>query len=204
LILHEDHPDESVRNHDVSILSNRKCKEEPAMTADATEGRGAGGKRSDADERLNDRSAYQACFGCGMRNDTGLQLVFRQEGEEIVTEFIADARFQGFPGVVHGGILATLLDETLSRTATAEGRWMMTGRLEVRYRQAAPLGRPLRVTARTVSSRSRMVAAEGAIRLADEPETIIAEAQGTFLPIPRQFRQKAVERHPELAGFFDI
>ncbi|HEX6122996.1 MAG TPA: PaaI family thioesterase [Ktedonobacterales bacterium] len=156
------------------------------------------------DDRLNDRSAYQACFGCGMRNETGLQLVFRHEGDEIITEFTPDARFQGFPGVAHGGILATLLDETLSRTATAEGRWMMTGRLEIRYRQAAPLGRPLRVAARTVSSRSRMIAAEGEIRLADEPETIIADARGTFLPIPRAYRKDAVRQHPELADFFEM
>jgi uncharacterized protein (TIGR00369 family) len=158
----------------------------------------------EADDRLNDRSAYQRCFGCGLRNDAGLQLVFRQEGNEIVTVFTPDARFQGFPGVVHGGILATLLDETLSRTATAGGRWMMTGRLEVRYRRAVPLGRPLRVSARTVSSRSRMVAAEGEIRLADEPDTVVADARGTFLPIPPVYHQEAVERHPELASFFEI
>jgi uncharacterized protein (TIGR00369 family) len=155
------------------------------------------------DDRLNDRSAYQRCFGCGLRNDAGLQLIFRQEGGEIVTEFTPDARFQGFPGVVHGGILATLLDETLSRTATVEGRWMMTGRLDVRFRRAAPLGHPLRITARTVSSRSRMVAAEGEIRLADEPAALIAEARGTFLPLPRVYRQDAVERHPELSSFFE-
>jgi uncharacterized protein (TIGR00369 family) len=156
------------------------------------------------DDRLNDCSAYQRCFGCGLRNDAGLQLVFRQEGGEIVTEFTPDVRFQGFPGVVHGGILATLLDETLSRTATAEGRWMMTGRMDVRFRRAAPLGRPLRITARTVSSRSRMVAAAGEIRLADEPTAVIADARGTFLPLPSVYRQEAVERHPELSGFFEM
>ncbi|MGN6674071.1 MAG: PaaI family thioesterase, partial [Thermomicrobiales bacterium] len=87
-----------------------------------------------ASDRLNDRSGYQRCFACGTRNADGLGLVFRQEGDTIVTEFTPDERFQGFPGVVHGGILATLLDETLSRTATGAGRWMMTARLDVRYR----------------------------------------------------------------------
>ncbi|MEO7002313.1 MAG: hypothetical protein ABI068_10855, partial [Ktedonobacterales bacterium] len=61
-------------------------------------------------ERLNDRSAYQACFGCGARNAAGLQLAFRLEGDEIVTEFTPERRFQGFPTVLHGGIIATLLD----------------------------------------------------------------------------------------------
>lgn len=158
----------------------------------------------DIDERLNDTSAYQRCFGCGARNPIGLRLIFRREGDEIVTEFTPTAQFQGFPGVVHGGILSTLLDETLSRTATAEGRWMMTGRLEVRYRAAAPVGQTLRVTARTVSSRSRMIHAEGEIRLASDPRTIFAEAQGTFLPIPREYQRRAVEDHPELAGFFEM
>ena len=160
-------------------------------------------QHDEIDPRLNDTSNYQACFGCGLRNDVGLQLVFRLEGNEVVTEFTPDVRFQGFPGVVHGGILATLLDEALSRTATVEGRWMMTGRLEVRYRRAALLGQPLRITARTLSSRSRMVQAEGEIRLADEPQTIVADAKGTFLPLPSGYQQQAVEQRPELASFFE-
>ena len=155
-------------------------------------------------DHLNDRSAYQGCFACGMRNDAGLKLVFRLEGDEIVTEYTPEARFQGFPGVLHGGILATLLDEALSRTATAEGRWMMTGKLEIRFRSAAPVGRRLRVAARTLASRARMLQAAAEIRLADEPETVIATAEGTFLPLPADYQRQTVEQHPELAGFFDI
>jgi acyl-coenzyme A thioesterase PaaI-like protein len=153
---------------------------------------------------LNDRSAYQQCFACGARNPIGLHLVFREEGEEIVTDYTPGAEFAGFPGVVHGGILATLLDEALNRTAAREKRWLMTGRLEVRYRQAAPVGRPLRIVAHTLSSRKRMVQAAGEIRLADELETVIAEAQGTFLPVPEGYQRDLVARQPELADFFDF
>lgn len=155
-------------------------------------------------DRLNDTSAYQGCFACGQRNDAGLKLIFRREGDEIVTEYTPEPHFQGFPSVVHGGILTTLLDEALSRTATVEGRWMMTGKLEVRFRNAAPLGRTLRVSSRALVSRARMVQAAGEIRLADEPGTIIATAQGTFLPLPPDYQRRAVEQYPELAGFFDI
>lgn len=155
-------------------------------------------------DRLNDTSAYQRCFACGQRNDIGLRLVFRQEGDNIVTDYLPEAQYQSFPGIVHGGIIATLLDETLSRTAMIEGRWMMTGRLEVRYRAAAPVGRLLRVTARTLTSRSRMITAAGEVRLADEPETVIATAEAVFLPIPPTYRQQTVDQYPELAGFFDI
>lgn len=155
-------------------------------------------------DRLNDNSAYQLCFACGQRNDLGLRLVFRREGDVIVTEYLPEATFQSFPGIVHGGVIATLLDETMSRTAMIEGRWMMTGKLEVRYKTAAPVGKLLRVSARTLSSRSRMIQAAGEVRLADEPETIVATGEATFLPIPPRFRQQTVEQYPELAGFFEI
>lgn len=154
-------------------------------------------------DRLNDRSAYQLCFACGTRNDAGLRLVFQREGDAVVTEFTADERFQGFPGLVHGGILATLLDETLNRLAMAEGRMMMTGRLDIRYRGVAPLGRPLRVSARARSSRARMLQAAGEIRLADE-DAIIATAEGIFLPVPGDYQQDATSSAPELASFFNI
>ena len=154
--------------------------------------------------RLNDSSAYQQCFACGARNGNGLQLVFRQEGDTIVTEFTPDVRFQGFPGVVHGGILATVLDETLNRTATREGRWMMTGRIEIRYRSAAPIGLPLRVTARTISSRARMLIASGEVVLANEPTTVVATAEGTFLPVPDEYRRQAVAQFPALESFFNF
>ena len=70
-----------------------------------------------ASAALNDRSDYQGCFVCGVRNDAGLKLQFRREDDLVVAEFLPQTQFQGFPGVVHGGILASLLDETLSRTA---------------------------------------------------------------------------------------
>lgn len=159
-------------------------------------------------DRLNDSSAYQRCFACGARNDAGLRLVFRHEGDAVVTEFTADERFQGFPGLVHGGILATLLDETLNRLAMAEGRMMMTGRLDIRYRSAAPLGRPLRVSARARSSRARMLQAEGEIRLADggeaEAGAIIATAEAIFLPVSDDYQHDATVRFPEFAGFFNL
>lgn len=158
----------------------------------------------EVDPRLNDLSAYQGCFGCGYRNNVGLRLVFRMEGDIVVTEFTPDERFQGFPGVVHGGILSTLLDEALSRTASAEGRWMMTGRLEVRFRRAAEIGRTYRITAHALSSRRRMIQAAGEIRLADEPATVVAEAEGTFLPIPERYREAAKAARPELSSFFDL
>ena len=159
---------------------------------------------SELDPRLNDLSPYQGCFACGVRNDAGLKLTFWMESDEIVTEFTPDAHYQGFPGVLHGGILATLLDETLSRTASIEGRWMMTGRLEIRYRRPTPMGPRLRVTARALSSRSRMVHAEGEVRLADDPSVILADARGVFLSVPEEYQKEAAENYPGAEEFFKM
>jgi acyl-coenzyme A thioesterase PaaI-like protein len=154
-------------------------------------------------DRLNDRTDYQLCYVCGARNRSGLGLVFHQEGEEVVAEFTADARYQGFPGVIHGGIVATLLDETLERIGTLEGRWLMTGRLEVRYRRVAPINRELRVSARLVSSRPRALVACAKLAPVDAPEAIIAEAQGTFLPLPPNVQRQVAAAYPVFARAFD-
>ena len=154
------------------------------------------------DGMLNDRSEYQACFGCGARNPNGLGLVFKTEGGVIVAEYTPDVRFQGFPGVLHGGVLATMLDETLSRAAVFAGQWMMTARLEIRYRRAAPVGRALRVAAQPTQVRSRMVSAKGAVTLADDPSVVFAEAEGIFMPITAEYAREMVNQRPELASFF--
>ena len=90
-------------------------------------------------DKLNDQTTYQRCFACGQQNESGLQLTFRREGTRIVADYQPAERFQGFPGVLHGGVLATMLDETMSRTGAMRREWLMTGKLEVRYRRPAPV-----------------------------------------------------------------
>lgn len=174
----------------------------PARTGEAASQPGPTGAVP-AFDRLNDRSDYQRCFACGAHNAYGLQLVFQQEGDAVTTEFTADLRYQGFPGVVHGGIVATLLDETLERVASLEGRWLMTGRIAVRFRRAVPIERPLRVVARAVDSRARMLVASATMTLADQPGVVVAEAQGTFLPLPPDIQAQVAAQYPTFAHAFD-
>ena len=81
---------------------------------------------------------------------------------------------------------------------------MMTGRLEIRYRRPAPLGPRLRVTARQLSARSRMVHAEGEVRLADNPDVVLADARGMFLRVPQEYQQEAAARFPGAGEFFNL
>jgi acyl-coenzyme A thioesterase PaaI-like protein len=154
--------------------------------------------------QLNDTTDYQRCFVCGQRNPFGLHLVFRLDNNTIVAEFQPREEHQGFPGIIHGGIVAAVLDEALGRTSVlAENpEWTMTGRLEVRYRRNVPYGPLLRVRAALGAQRRRMLQASGAVTLADDESVILAEAQGTFLSLSTEVVDKLMQDYPGLRGFF--
>ena len=153
---------------------------------------------------LNDTTDYQRCFACGQRNPFGLQLVFRLENGTIVADFQPREEHQGFPGVIHGGIVASVLDETLGRTSilSENPEWTMTGRLEVRYRRYVPYGPRLRVRASLGKQRRRMVQATGVLTLAEDEQTILADAQGTFLTLTSSVVDSILKDYPGLRSFF--
>jgi len=130
----------------------------------------------------------QMCFVCGLENPIGLKMAFYEDEEgRVVAEFTPGEEHQGYPGVVHGGIVTALLDETLGRVAIASGRWMMTGRLAIRFRRAIPIGETLTVVGEVMAWKKRMLEARGEIRLPDGQ--VGAEATGTFLEIPPEQRK---------------
>lgn len=154
---------------------------------------------------LNDTTDYQRCFVCGQRNPFGLHLVFLQEEQSIVADFQPREEHQGFPGVIHGGIVASVLDEALGRTSLLGGHpeWTMTGKLEVRYRRYVPYGPLLRVRATLESERRRMLQAKGVLTLASDEQTILAEACGIFLPLPNGVLEEIMQDFPGLRKFME-
>jgi acyl-coenzyme A thioesterase PaaI-like protein len=154
---------------------------------------------------LNDTTDYQRCFVCGQHNPYGLHLVFRLENNSIVADFQPREEHQGFPGIIHGGIVASVLDEALGRTSILAERpeWTMTGRLEVRYRRYVPYGQLLRVRAFLGTQRRKMLQATGMLTLADDENTILAEAQGAFLALPDDKVDAMMKDYPGLRRFFE-
>ncbi|HEX7734590.1 MAG TPA: PaaI family thioesterase [Ktedonobacteraceae bacterium] len=152
---------------------------------------------------LNDTTDYQRCFVCGQRNPFGLHLVFRQEEGSVVADFQPREEHQGFPGVIHGGIVAAVLDEALGRTSLlgANPEWTMTGRLEIKYRRYVPYGPLLRVRATLESDRRRAQLAQGALTLAEDEQTVLAEASGMFLPLPPGVLEMIAQDFPEARHF---
>jgi len=119
------------------------------------------------------------CFACGQHNPIGLRLRFAAEAQGIRAEFTPGPEYQGYEGVVHGGIVAAALDDAMANLVHLQGREALTARLEVRYRREAPIGQRLVVTATVVRDRGRVFSAEAHLTLPDG--TRLADARGTFV-----------------------
>lgn len=125
------------------------------------------------------------CFACGLENPIGLKMAFYEDDEgRVVANFTPGDEHQGYPGVVHGGIVTALLDEVLGRVAIAAERWMVTGRLNIRFRRPISVGETLTIVGEAISWKKHVLEARGEIRLADGQ--VGAEATGTFLEIPAE------------------
>lgn len=124
------------------------------------------------------------CLVCGRANVHGLQLslhVHESDGE-VWTQFVPRAEHIGFVGIVHGGMLATVLDEAMVWAATWHGkRFCVAGEMTVRFKNSAEVGKPVMVRARVESARSRLITAVG--RIEAEDGRLIAEASGKYVPL---------------------
>jgi len=120
-----------------------------------------------------------ACFACGKKNPIGLQLEFRTEGEDYVADFTPAKEHQGFEGIVHGGIVATILDEAMAKLAWDTGMRAVTARLSVNYKKPARVGEKITVRGRMVEKKSRTV--ECRAELIGETTGLIADAEATLM-----------------------
>ena len=133
------------------------------------------------------------CFLCGVENPTGLKVAFYADDEDrVVVRFVPREEHQGYPGVMHGGLLCALLDETIGRTLVQRDIWAMTVGLNVRFHKPVPIGEELTVTGEIVRLRSRTLEGKGEVRLADGTVAVTAEAKYYILPSDQteQFREE--------------
>jgi acyl-coenzyme A thioesterase PaaI-like protein len=125
------------------------------------------------------------CFVCGVENKYGLKLKFFQEktGSVVVIHTVPD-QYQGYPGVVHGGIIASMLDEVLGRVFMSDdhNRFMYTAKMTVRYRKPVPTGKPLKIVGTALKDRGRM--AESKAELFGPDGELLAEAEGLLVALP--------------------
>jgi len=129
-------------------------------------------------------------FVWGIDNPIGLQLSFYTDDDgRCGARFQPRPEHQGYPGHMHGGIISTLLDETMGRVLTHKNVWAMTGRLEVKFTKGVPLDQELTIIGELTKSRSRAYEARGEIRLPDG--TVLVEASGLYVRIPDEMVEEA-------------
>lgn len=121
------------------------------------------------------------CFVCGS-DVPGLHMKFSGDAQEVRATTVIQPPYQGFDGLVHGGILAGMLDDAMWHVIhqQEEGLYPMTAELKVRYHAPARIGERLTVTAHLMSFRRRLMVAEAAIQ--DEQGKRLVSAEGRFMP----------------------
>lgn len=126
------------------------------------------------------REGYASCFGCGLENHTGLRLDdFKVDALSVTTTFEPAARFQGFDGVLHGGVVATALDEISAWSAMlTNGVFVFTARLEIAYRRPAPLGVPLVLEGSVRERSGRRLRIDAQLTDAGK---VLAQSEGLFV-----------------------
>ncbi len=133
------------------------------------------------------------CFVCGVQNPIGLKMALYNDHDnhQVVATITLPERYQGYPGVVHGGVLAAMLDEVTGRALLIDGNdenLMVTMKLEMKYRLPTPTLTPLKIIGRVISTSGSRAKVCGEIQLPDG--TVTAECEAILTRPPQDFRDR--------------
>jgi uncharacterized protein (TIGR00369 family) len=123
---------------------------------------------------------YPACFVCGNENPHGLRILFHLADDHVFTCFTPKIGQMGYPGITHGGVLASLLDETMGwAPCAARHQFCVSTEIKIEYLQPVPIGQQIIVEGRVKELKKKLCLAEGIIR--DEKGTLYARGEGKYL-----------------------
>lgn len=130
-------------------------------------------------------SHYRWCFACGLDHDAGLRMrITAGEGLSVHGEFVVTAHHQGAPGLAHGGVISTALDEILGSLNWLLNEPAVTGRLEVDFTRPVPVDSTIAVEAEVLGVSGRRVYARAVARQPEGP--VLAVARALFVQVPLQ------------------
>ena len=149
---------------------------------------------------MNQQPSARQCFVCGVENPAGLHITFFETEPQTTdspvetrAEITVPRHYQGYPGIVHGGIIATMLDEVASRTVFRGSplRFVVTAKMNVRYRKPVPVETPLKLRGWVIADRVRVVEVGGEITNAEG--VVLADALATLVEVePGFFGEQAL------------
>lgn len=134
-----------------------------------------------SDQRVSDlRTLYDRCYGCGSQNPIGLHLDgFTEIPDGVRAPFMPKDDFNGFHGILHGGVIATALDEISAWAAIhSDGVFIFTAKLEIRYRSEARIGDPFTLEGVVEQRRGKRLLIKASLT---GPDTVVAESSGLFV-----------------------
>jgi uncharacterized protein (TIGR00369 family) len=126
---------------------------------------------------------YANCFVCGKENSAGLQLDFDSDSQAAWTWFDSPSAYEGYHGIIHGGIIATLLDEAMAKIILVQDLAAVTADLSVRYRKSLPVGTRVKAEAKITQQKSRTIRTEAV--LSDINGTVYAEANAVYIVVKK-------------------
>jgi uncharacterized protein (TIGR00369 family) len=133
------------------------------------------------------------CFACGTLNEHGLHMDLHFEGGRAWADLALDARFEGWVGISHGGVIATILDEVMGWALVGEGTWGVTARMTVTYRRPIQIGMAIRGEGWVVRSRRRVVETAG--RIVDRDGAELATSEATYVAVDAARRAELTARY---------
>jgi acyl-coenzyme A thioesterase PaaI-like protein len=134
------------------------------------------------------------CFACGDLNVHGLQLRLHLDPGSSWTETTIDARFGGWEGIIHGGIICAILDEVMAWALISEDCWGVTAKMTVQFRRPVPVGNAIRAEGSLVDRRRRVLRTEGRMLEAATGE-LLATAEGTYVDAPAERKDELKRRY---------
>ncbi len=139
------------------------------------------------------------CFACGELNEVGLHLRLNLEPGRCWTELEMPRRFEGWEGIIHGGILCTILDEVMAWALVQNDSWGVTARMSVDFRRPVTVGQRIRAEGRITASRRRIQVTAATIVDA-ETGVELATAEATYVAASDARKRELKERYGVAEG----
>lgn len=126
---------------------------------------------------------YDNCFACGSKNKKGLKLKFFQENDHAVAMFDCPRDYEGYSGLIHGGIIALLMDEAMAHAIINQGLIAVTAQMHTHYRNPMKTGSKVKVRAWIKAAKTRTI--QTAAQIENPDGSIVASAEAIYIVVER-------------------
>ncbi|MCJ7508588.1 MAG: PaaI family thioesterase [candidate division Zixibacteria bacterium] len=130
---------------------------------------------------------YSHCFVCGDKNDIGLKVNFFEEEGKAKAEFVPTGKLEGYKDILHGGILAALLDEVMIKSIIAKGILTVTSQMEIEFKKPAKTGERLFLEGEIKEDTGKIILTEG--KALTQDGNLIAQAKGKYFRVKDEMKE---------------